>query len=884
MGNKSSSQLIDVTNTSDVFQKKHKKSIKNQLKERRKQKQQNKLTFLRNKKKMDYEENEENNNNETNSKGNSKGNSNQLLLSNDKIHKKVATPRTPFLEPEIEENVSDIEDPEGEEEEDAGDIPTLTQYLSRSDVDTSPTTTSDSVDRSFGMDDSFDSSGSPQKKIIVDTTMMDNYGISGEIIEKQPSSPLFPIQESGESGVTSNSNSNSNSQHTLDEIKSDDFSVSSQPDEEIYNVNGDHGCDSFSFDGSESLLSQGTSTEFDNMSKGIQSRGSFDHDNMSKTARSISEMSISSIPSYIIKKRQQLRNENEDKSHHRDRPLLMTQSSHFSTSSKSLLSSSSRSIHSRRANTLKRLNPDEKMGHNRPNASNAFETLPRHLIKTGLLRQTAATLKDERFVKRRIEKLGVLQAAKVHISDFDLLQRSDKRFREKREKKRDEEDGGLEAIMPSAQTFGEGEDFFSVLIESYELFLKLVMEMCGVSMNENIFEIGEGCEELLEEGDEECEEEASSEEEEMFLDEEEEEESFEEEEEEESFEEAEEEESFEEAEVKILAVNKELVEEDGRDKIEGTINTKHDQIITPISAPCISHTDGGKAIFKLGKFLQSKEWIDDAMYFFRHTLYLFLLEVNVTEPSLLDEAEYCDGLFYDEIAAQGSQVVSPVHEHLGTILINMGDVHGKNLEVNDALRAYRASLVFWGAYLTNHKMSLEEQDNEDDDLDQLDEYAASIEGLALAHNRIGGVYTSKGDLPAALESFHEALDLQMDALGDEHLEVAKTLHNIGVCHRHSDEWDEALTYYRKAVAVFEKVQGKNHLDTARTLHNIGGVYRRKKMYREAMSCFKEVLRIRRKNLGDDHASVSIALVSIAAVLRRSGRKEEANKFYAAAVH
>jgi tetratricopeptide (TPR) repeat protein len=300
--------------------------------------------------------------------------------------------------------------------------------------------------------------------------------------------------------------------------------------------------------------------------------------------------------------------------------------------------------------------------------------------------------------------------------------------------------------------------------------------------------------------------------------------------------------------------------------------------------PKISPNEGGKAIMNLGNFLQKKDWHDDAMYFFRHALYIFLFEVDVIKPMLLNEEEYCDGLFYDEISADGLKVISQTHELLGAILIKMGDVHGKNLEVNDALRAYRAAQVFWNVYLRNHKVSNQEGNEEDDeDLNELTDYAASIEGLALSHNRIGGVYTSKGDLQAALNSFHEALSLQIDALGDDHLEVAKTLHNIGVCHRHNDEWDEALEYYKKAHFIFETNVGKCHLDTARTMHNIGGVYRRKKMYPEAMKCFVEVLRVRRKILGDDHPSVSIALVSIAAVLRRSGRKEEANKFYAAAV-
>jgi tetratricopeptide (TPR) repeat protein len=300
--------------------------------------------------------------------------------------------------------------------------------------------------------------------------------------------------------------------------------------------------------------------------------------------------------------------------------------------------------------------------------------------------------------------------------------------------------------------------------------------------------------------------------------------------------------------------------------------------------PKIPMLDGGTAILALGIFLQEKGWIDDAMYFFRHGLYLFMLEVNVDEPSLLDEAEDCDGLFYSDIATAGSQEYSPAHELIGTILIKMGDVHGKNLEINEAMRAYRASQVFWDAYLTGHKASIQEQGKDNvDDLDLLNDYAAAVEGLALAHNRVGGVFTSKGDLSAAMKSFEEAVNLQIDALGDDHLEVGKTLHNIGVCYRHDDEWDQALQYYERAYAIFEKKLGKNNLDTARTMHNIGGVYRRKRMYDEAINSFKEVLRVRRKLLGDDHPSVSLVLISIAAVLRRCGRKEEANMFYAAAI-
>lgn len=750
----------------------NKVTIKKEQKQRRKQKQQNRLKKLR-----------------------SKGNNGTITISNTR-------PRTPILQPKIEENVSDIEDPEegnleGEEEE----APTLNEYFSQSIAATSPTATDSSQDRSFGVE-SFESTVSPQKKVLIDTTEMESLlenDDQEEIPNQQlPSSPLFSIEESVDGSTPTKIPSVSNEFDNNDE-----FSDASSQSDTLYQGSTGFGCDAISLDGSESLLSTGTSSEFDNMSKG----------NMSKGGASISDMSFSSIPSFIIRNKQQQRNESINNTVQRS-TLSSSCISSVGLSSKNLLGASSRSIHSR----MKRSRSDGSTSYKRPTASNAFETLPGHLIKTGLIRQAASTLRDERFLNRRIEKLGATYASKIHVSDFDFLQKRDRRNREKREKER-EKNGGLEAELPTAQMFGEGDDYFSVMMDSFDLFLKCIMDMCGVSMNANGFAMSESCfGETLEEVDEEDDDH-----------------------------------------VEILK-KKELSEQK------------------------LSLSEGGTAIMSLGKFLQKKGWHEDAMYFYRHALYIFLLEVNVDEPCLLDEAEDCDGLFYDEIAAKGLQEFSPVHELLGSILIKMGDVHGKNLEVNDAMRAYRASQVFWGAYLANHKASIQEERNDnEEDLEQLTDYAASIEGLALSHNRIGGVYTSKGDLSAALTSFHEALDLQTNALGDNHLEVAKTLHNIGVCHRHNDEWDEALEYYEKAHKIFEYNLGKNHLDTARTLHNIGGVYRRKKMYVEAMECFKQVLNVRRKILGDDHPSVSIALVSIAAVLRRSGRKEEANKFYAAAV-
>jgi len=440
----------------------------------------------------------------------------------------------------------------------------------------------------------------------------------------------------------------------------------------------------------------------------------------------------------------------------------------------------------------------------RPTASNAFETLPRHLIKSALVRQATTTLRDERFVQRRIIKLGPVCAAKIHVSDLMYLNKRSIKDARRRERL------GTEEPTSDVTSFRDGEDATSVTLESFDLFQQSILELCSIEMVD-------------------------------------------------------------------LTVQCDLLE--GSTDIGGESSSN----LRKSNAPKISNADAGKAIYLLARCVHQREWNEEAMAYYRCSLFLFLLEMGIQEPCLLDDSDDCTGFYYVRIANMASCICTSVHKDLATLLTKMGDIHGKNSEINDALHSYRASQVFWAKYLSEKKITSVEDCENVSDINELDDHAAAIEGLALTHNRIGGVYCSKGDLEAAMKSFDEAIKMQIDALGPDHLEVAKTLHNIGVSHRHKSNLDQALEYYLRAYRIFELNLGKEHLDTVRTLHNIGGVYRRQKEYDKAMTCFRDVLKVRRTLLGDGHPSVAITLISIAAVLRRSGKEKEASKYYNAAM-
>ncbi len=65
----------------------------------------------------------------------------------------------------------------------------------------------------------------------------------------------------------------------------------------------------------------------------------------------------------------------------------------------------------------------------------------------------------------------------------------------------------------------------------------------------------------------------------------------------------------------------------------------------------------------------------------------------------------------------------------------------------------------------------------------------------------------------AVSYYERTLELQICIVGPNHVDVGKTLHDIGVAERHADHWDLALKYYAKAHKIFEDSYGSEHLDT-----------------------------------------------------------------------
>jgi len=241
--------------------------------------------------------------------------------------------------------------------------------------------------------------------------------------------------------------------------------------------------------------------------------------------------------------------------------------------------------------------------------------------------------------------------------------------------------------------------------------------------------------------------------------------------------------------------------------------------------------DAEISFYNIGNFLYQNGWCHEALTCFRSCVFV--------RPE-------------GESVAYGKDSTM-----LGNALRKIGKIESRRGNLKKALEAYKAAV---------HEFKL----------------CHNMIEAGIIYNRIGDIHGAQGDLQNALEAYENALQLQRSELGELHVSVAETLHNIGVIYRHQEDLELALKCYKEALFIL-KENGDDDLNVARTINNIGIIYRRKGEYEKAMEYFADALRLRRRILGEYHPSVNLTLIHYAKTLRLKGDISEAKKFYTQAM-
>ncbi|MCP4657637.1 MAG: serine/threonine protein kinase, partial [bacterium] len=135
---------------------------------------------------------------------------------------------------------------------------------------------------------------------------------------------------------------------------------------------------------------------------------------------------------------------------------------------------------------------------------------------------------------------------------------------------------------------------------------------------------------------------------------------------------------------------------------------------------------------------------------------------------------------------------------------------------------------------------------------------------------LGRVYWRLGLFDLAEELIEEALALQRKTLGQEHPEVAESLHDLANVLYSKGDHDGAEALHREALAIRRRLLGEQHPDVAESLNNLADVLYSKGDYDGAEVPFREALTMRRGLLGEQHPDVAKSLNNLANVLASKG--------------
>jgi tetratricopeptide (TPR) repeat protein len=135
--------------------------------------------------------------------------------------------------------------------------------------------------------------------------------------------------------------------------------------------------------------------------------------------------------------------------------------------------------------------------------------------------------------------------------------------------------------------------------------------------------------------------------------------------------------------------------------------------------------------------------------------------------------------------------------------------------------------------------------------------------------------TKQGRLPEAEALNRQILQMRRDHYGDQHPQVALSLHNLAHVLLRQEKHAEAVELFRESLAIRRAVSGDDHPLVARTLSYLGSQLVALGRRPEGEAVYRQALAQQRKLLGDYHPEVRVTLRDLAASRQEDGDHDEA---------
>ena len=159
------------------------------------------------------------------------------------------------------------------------------------------------------------------------------------------------------------------------------------------------------------------------------------------------------------------------------------------------------------------------------------------------------------------------------------------------------------------------------------------------------------------------------------------------------------------------------------------------------------------------------------------------------------------------------------------------------------------------------------------------DYDLASKTAVLLLSRTGFYYDKQGRYGQAEPLFQYVLAMTKRLLGDEHPDVATSLHNLASLYDKQGRYGQAEPLYQDALAMTQRLLGDEHPDVAQSLNNLAGLYDKQGQYGEAEPLYQDALAMRQRLLGDEHPDVAQNLNNLAVLYRNQGRYGEAEPLF-----
>ncbi len=162
---------------------------------------------------------------------------------------------------------------------------------------------------------------------------------------------------------------------------------------------------------------------------------------------------------------------------------------------------------------------------------------------------------------------------------------------------------------------------------------------------------------------------------------------------------------------------------------------------------------------------------------------------------------------------------------------------------------------------------------------QEDLYIPDDNNLITVFVRIGWFHQGQGFYAEAEPWYEDSLAVVRSLLGEQHPDVATSLHNLANLYHDQGRYEDAEPLFTQALQLLRSLLGEQHPDVATSLNNLAGLYRDQGRYEDAEPLYTQALQLYRSLLGEQHPHVATSLNNLAALYYYQGRLAEAEPLF-----